>query len=185
MKFGKIENIVPVVADGGIAHPDIKDGHLIPVLVVDCTNQAALIDLCHVHENTNAGDVTTVWTWNLLDMRHVYLKIDFIKPVKTFASIRFDVRTQGGLVCGILTAHAFYLQPSAFGAKVSEGVGKPNILIEVPSDVFPPDWYATFEKQLVERYKGNGYDKTQARQAAKQYIQRVKEAWSLRAPSTK
>lgn len=185
MQIGKIENIVSVASDGGMAHPDIKDGHIIPVLIVDCANNGALIDLCHLHQDMPPGDVSAVWTWKLLSKRYVYLKLEFIKPVKVTASIKFDVRKQGGLVCGIISNHAFYLQPLAFGAKVSEGFGKSNILIEVPSKVVPPNWNASFEDQMVKRYRQEGYDRTQARQAAKQYMKRANEAWLLRAPRAK
>lgn len=185
MKFEKIENIVSVIGDGGIGHPEVKDGHIIPVLVVDCTGNRALIDVCHLQQDTPPGDVNSVWRWNLLDRRNVYLRLDFVRPVKTSATIRFDVQTQGGLVCGIITAHAFYLQPSIFGLKVSESFHKPKILIEVPSHVTPPSWYSNFESQLVKRYRHDGYDKVQARQAAKQYMQRAKETFALRVPTGK
>lgn len=185
MKFGKIENIVNVVADGGIGHPEINDGNLIPVVIVDCQNHTELIDLCLLHENVPPGDVETKWIWNVLNRRNVYLRVEFSSPVKTSASIRFDVRKQGGVVSGIIIAHAFYLQPSAFGSRASEGLGQPNILIEVPSAVTPPDWYAVFEKQLTKRYRDEGYDKTQAKQAAREYIKRAKETWLLRVPQGK
>jgi len=185
MKFERIENVVPVVSDGAIAHPDINDGNLIPVLVVDCQNHAELVDLCHLHQETPPGDVVTKWVWNMLNRRYIYLRIEFSKPVKTTASLQLDVRKQGGMVCGIMLAHAFYFQPSSFGAKVSEGFGKPNILIEVPSNVVPPQWDSVFEKQLIKRYKDSGYDNVQAKQAARQYIQRAKETWLLRAPRAK
>lgn len=185
MKFGKIENIVPVVADGAISHPEINDGNLIPVLVVDCHNNGELIDLCRLHENAPPGNVETRWVWNALNKRHVFLRVEFSSPVKTLASIKFDVQKQGGLVSGIMVAHAFYFQPSAFGLRVSEGIDQPKILIEVPSGVSLPGWYAVFEKQLTKRYRSEGYDRAHAKQAAKGYIQRAKETWLLRAPRRK
>lgn len=182
MKLQRIENVVIVTSDGGIAHSDIKDGHIIPVVVVDCAHHPALIDVCLIQEHTPPGDVHSVWMWDLLDRRHVYLRLNFEKPVKTTTSIRFDVRTQGGLVTGIMAAHAFYLQPSAFAAKVSEGLNSSKILIEIPFKVTPPNWEKNFEEQLVKRYKKRGYDKAQAKQAAMHYMQRAKETWTLRAP---
>jgi hypothetical protein len=181
-RFGKIENIITVVSDGGIAHPDVLDGRIVPVVIVDCTENLELVDLCQIQRVTPPGDVQSVWTWNLVDKRYVYLKLDFLKPVKITATLKFDVRKRGGLVSGILACHAFYLQPSEFGLTVSEGFTKPNILIEIPSKVIPIDWYSTFEAQLVKRFKQDGYDKVRAKHSAKAYIQRVKETWILRMP---
>lgn len=182
MKIGKISNIAPVVADGGIAHPGVNNGQMIPVLVIDCQNVTTLVDLCHIHQGTPPGDVETLWFWSLPDFRHVYLRIAFKKPVQVTANLKFDVRRQGGLVYGILSSHAFYLQPSAFGASVSEGYGKQNILVEVPSEVTPPRWRTVWEQQLTKRYRDAGHDRKQAKEAAKQYMARARETWLLRVP---
>jgi len=182
VKFGKISNIAPVVADGAIAHPSINSGKITPVLVIDCKNVAALIDLCHIHRSTPPGDVESIWFWNLPDFQHVYLRITFSKPVQVTANIKFDVKRQGGLVHGILTSHAFYLQPSAFGASASEGLGKSNILVEVPRHVTPPKWNTVWEHQLTKRYRKAGHDRKQAKEAAKQYMMRARETWLIQTP---
>jgi len=182
VKIGKISNIAPVVADGGIAHPGVNNGQIIPVLVIDCQNVATLVDLCHIHRDTPPGDVETVWFWSLPNFQHVYLKVTFQKPVQVTANIKFDVKRQGGLVHGILTSHAFYLQPSAFGGSVSEGLGKSNILVEVPSKVTPPRWDEVWGQQLTKRYREIGHDRKQAKEAAKQYTARARETWLIQVP---
>lgn len=179
MKIGRIENIVPVIADGGIADPLVSHGRMIPVLVVDCEHHSALIDLCHIHKNTPPGDVVSTWVIDWFDKQHIYLQLNFVKPIKTTASLKFGVRKQGGLIYGIMAAHGFYFQPSSFAPKVSQGLDKPKILIEVHSQVTPPNWDSIYEKQLVKRYKSEGYDRIQARQAAKQHVDRAKEFWLI------
>jgi len=118
----------------------------------------------------------------LPNFQHVYLKVTFQKPVQVTANIKFDVKRQGGLVHGILTSHAFYLQPSAFGGSVSEGLGKSNILVEVPSKVTPPRWDEVWGQQLTKRYREIGHDRKQAKEAAKQYKARARETWLIQVP---
>ncbi len=179
MKISKLENVVPIVADGAIANPVFAEGRMIPVLIVDCSEHQALVDLALVHQDTPPGDVRTRWAWVVFDKRHVYLEVSFIKPVQTTATIQFDVRKQGVLVYGILVAHGFYLQPSNFGKTASEGFGKPNVIVEVPAGVTPPNWDAVCESQLAKRFKKQGFSRTQARQAALEHIARAKEMWNI------
>jgi hypothetical protein len=179
-RFQALENIVPVVADGGIAHPMFADRRMIPTLIVDCENCPQLVDLVRIHKDTPPGDVKSVWCWaSLIGRREVYLNLEFVKPLALVTTIKFDVRTQGGLVEGILLTHAFYLQPASEAAKVSEGVGKPLIVVEVPQNVKPPGWAKAHLTQLVKRYVHLGYSRAQASDAAKEHIARAREFWSI------
>ena len=68
----------------------------------------------------------------------------------------------------------------------SEGFGKPNIIVEVPPQVVPPlNWDATCVAQIAKGFKREGYSDKQARETAKQHVQRAKEFWTIRTRGEK
>lgn len=52
---------VPIVGDGAIANPDLGDGRIVPVLIVDCEGFSALEDLISLHQGLPPGDVVSMW----------------------------------------------------------------------------------------------------------------------------
>ncbi len=168
-------NFVPMVGDGIIGDPDWGDGRLIPVLILDCAAHPSLEDLILAHKDTPPGDVTTTWGWNLFSKKEVYLTFRFHRPVETSATIAFDVSNKGGIVDCIINVRGVYLQPITSGAKVSEGMGKPKILVEVSPATTFPDWKKIYLKSLEKSYRKRGLSKLQAATAAKDHIARLRE----------
>lgn len=183
----KIESyrLVPIVADGAIGHPDILDGRILPVLILDCAKHQALEDVIHAHEHTPPGDCTTTWKWKLLSRRHVYLQLDFRFPIETTAVVAFEVATQGALVESIINTRCVYLQPLSSGELVSEGLGMPKILVEVPATTTFPIWDALHRRALEKRYKKKGLSSKQAREAVTQHLARMHDIQFRKKPAGK
>lgn len=184
MTIGKIElrHLVPIVGDGAIAHPDIGEGRLIPVLILDCNNHPALRDLILIHAETPPGDVVVRWGRRIFDKRHVYLTLDFARPVATSASLCFDVQKQGRLVDWIINARGVYLQPSTSGRKVMEGIDQPKIVIEIPPGTTLPGWDKMYQSSVIKSYTRHGYSRVQAKEAAAQHLARLREMAAMRMP---
>lgn len=182
MTIGKIElrHSVPIVGDGAIANPDIGDGRLIPVLIVNCENHSALHDLILIHADTPPGDVVVRWGRRMFDKKKIYLSLDFARPVATSASFCFEVSKQGGLVDWIINARAVYLQPSASGAKVIEGLDQPKIVVEIPPETTLPGWEGIYRNSVSRTYRKNGCSRAEAKDATDQHLARLRELSSMR-----
>lgn len=182
MTIGKIElrHLVSIVGDGAIGNPDIGEGRLIPVLIVDCENHPALHDLILIHADTPPGDVVVRWGRRIFDKKRVYLTLDFARPVATSASFCFEVSKQGGLVDWIINTRAVYLQPSASGAKVKEGLDQPKIVVEIPPETTLPGWEDIYRNSVIRTYRKNGCTRTEAKEAADQHLARLRELSAMR-----
>lgn len=167
--------LVPIVGDGAIADPDLGDGRLIPVLILDCAEHRQLEDLIVAHKDTLPGDVTTTWSRKLFGKNQVFLTFEFHRPVETSATIAFDVSAKGGLVDCIINVRGVYLQPLTSGTNVSGGMGKPKILVEVPPTTTFPGWKEIYLRSVEKSYRKRGLSKAQAQSAAKGHIARLRE----------
>jgi hypothetical protein len=182
MTIGKIElrHLVPIVGDGAIGNPNIGEGRLIPVLILDCKNHPALHDLILIHADTPPGDAVVRWGRRMFDKKHVYLTLDFARPVATTASFCFDVSKQGGLVDWIINTRAVYLQPSASGAKVIEGLDQPKIVVEIPPETTLPGWEDIYRNSVSKTYRENGCTRAEAKEATDQHLARLRELSAMR-----
>lgn len=187
--FGqKVEDkeVVTVVADGMIGHPGIQSGRLVPVLVVDCARHPALEALIHAHKDTPPGDVVCSWGWNRFSKKNVYLRLSFKHPVETSATIPFQVSRQGVLVESILNAHAVYLQPLTSGNRVSDGIGKPKIIVEVPGSASFPIWQDLYRRELEDQYRSKGLARPLAKIAAREHLALLRDVQlRRRSPSAR
>jgi len=183
----KKHTIVPIVGDGAIAAPSIAWARLIPVLIVDCNNHKPLEDLILVHKDTPPGDVLVSWGWESwgwerFRKRQAFLTLNFQRPVETSATFCFDVSLQGGIVDWIINVRGLYLQPLSSGAKVSEGIAKPKILIEVPPTATFPSWDKIYRRSVEKKYQRQGLSKKQAVEATVEHFARLREL-QLRTPN--
>ncbi len=170
----KMSKPIQIIRDGAIGTPNIGDGRLIPVLILDCDQRRDLYDMVMAHEDTPPGDVTVTWGRKLLSKKSVYLIIDFKKPVETQAVIEFDIAKYGGLADLIINARAFYFQPKDCGNRVMDGLDKPKILIEVPYGAKLDDWDSILHSFLVKRFRKQGASKQEAIAAAKAHLDRLR-----------
>lgn len=179
----KTLHLVPIVGDGVIGDPTFVDGRLIPVLILDCSQHQLLEDLILAHKDTPPGDVTTVWSRKLFSKKEVFLTFEFHRPVETSATIAFDVSTKGGLVDCIINVRGVYLQPLTSGSKVTEGMGKPKILVEVPPTTTFPGWKEIYLRSVEKYYRKRGLPKAQALSAAKDHIARIRNIQFRKKPN--
>lgn len=183
--FGqKIESreMVTVIADGMIGHPGIQSGRLVPVLVIDCADHPALEALIHAHKDSPPGDVVCSWGWSRFSKKKVYLSLRFKHPVETAATISFQVSHQGVLVEAILVARAVYLQPLTSGSRVSEGMTKPKIIVEVPGSATFPIWRDIYRRELENQYRSRGLSRSQSKAAAKDHLALQRDVQLRMAP---
>ncbi|WP_212786582.1 hypothetical protein [Ferrigenium kumadai] len=170
----KMTKPIQIIGDGALAMPDIGDGRLIPVLIIDCDSRRDLYDVVMAHEDMPPGDVTVTWGRKLLSKKSVYLIIDFKKPVETQAVIEFDIAKFGGIADLIINARAFYFQPNDSGNRVVTGLDKPKILVEVPYEAKLDDWDSILHNFLVKRFRKQGANKQEANTAAKAHLDRLR-----------
>ena len=176
---------VTIVADGMIGNPGIQFGRLVPVLVIDCTRHPALQALIHAHKDTPPGDVVCMWGWNRFSRKNVYLTLEFRLPVETSVTIPFQVSSQGILVESILNARSVYLQPLSSGSRVSEGLEKPKIIVEVPTSASFPIWDDLYRRELEGQYRSSGLTRAQARSAAQKHLLLIRDIqFRKRPPAT-
>jgi hypothetical protein len=177
----ELSNTIKIVGDGAIAMPDIGDGRLIPVLIVDCDSRRDLFDMVMAHQDTPPGDVTVTWGRAFFSRKSVYLILEFKKPVETKAVIEFDIAKYGGTADLIINARAFYFQPKDSGTRVIEGLDKPKIIIEVPYETKLDDWDSILHNYLVKKFKKQGATKKEAIAAAQAHLENFRKM-SLRTP---
>lgn len=180
MAVGKIDlsNTVQIVSDGAIATGPIGEGRLIPVVVVDCGEHRPLVELVQLHEHTPPGDVSSLWAKKLFDKKHIFLRLEFQRPVVTDVTLQFSLEKHLALVDGIMKSRGLYLQPSEFASRVSRGMEKPKILVEVPSTF--PAWDALQLELVAKQFRRNGASRKDAKVLAREHIQSMSEIWARR-----
>ena len=178
-----VKDLVTIVADGMIGHPGIQSGRLVPVLVIDCAQHPALEALVHAHAETPPGDVVCSWGWNRFSKKNVYLTLRFKHPVETTATIVFSVSQQGVLVESIINARAVYLQPLSSGSRVSEGMQKPKIIVEIPASATFPLWGDLYRRELEDQYRSKGLARAQAKVAARNHLSLLRDVQLRKPPS--
>lgn len=171
---------VPIVSDGAIATHSVGEGRMVPVLVVDCAEKIELRDLIYAHKDSAPGDVNVTWAIPKRDKNKVALLLEFSRPSVLEVLLQFDVKKQGGLVDGILHAHALYLQPTESGIKVVEGLDKGKIIVEIPDTGFMDTWERIYSDSLAKTFKKSGFSKKEAKEAAEQHKGMLREIWSRR-----
>jgi len=174
-------NTVRIIANGAIASKSFADGRIVPVLVVDCENNKELLQLIQMHEDTPPGDVSSIWGKKMFSSRYVFLKLEFLQPMKVLATLKFDLEKQADLVDMIIFARGFFLQPRESGDSVSEGINKPKISIEIPDGTtFPVNWDKLYKSKVVKKFRKKGFLKMEAKAMADEYISRMRDVWLKR-----
>ena len=184
IKTVKLSTPLQIVGDGAIAMPDIGDGRLIPVVIVDCDSRRDLYDLVLAHEDSLPGDVSITWFRKILSKKSVFLILKFKKPVESECVIEFDIGKYGGTVDLIINARAFYFQPKDSGTIVSKSLDKPKIIIEVPSETKLDDWDSILANHLVKKFIKQGATKKEAHEAAKTHLENWRKISLRDRPTT-
>lgn len=173
--------VAQILQVGAIGNPLINDGRLLPFLTVDCSKQPDLEQLIEVHGSTSVpGDVICTWSWSPFNKSRVYLKLDFSRPVIVSTLLAFPVEKHGYVVDWILSVRGIYLQSSKYGSCASEGLGKPAIVVEVPSNATFPIWQNLYKRVLKKKFKTEGLRGKDVERAINEYKARQREIWFRR-----
>lgn len=173
-------SIVPIVNDGAIATEEVGEGRMIPVVVVDCSEKVEFRDLIYAHENLIPGDVNITWVTPRWGNKKVGLLLEFKKPSVLEVLFQFDIKKQGGVVDAILHSNALYIQPEESGSKVSQGLEKAKIIIEVPDTGFFQEWDKRYTKIIAKNFKKSGFSKAESKKATEEFKTKLREIWVQR-----
>lgn len=161
--------ILPIISDGIMASPNVSDGHFIPILILDTSKHKAINDLVNLHEYCENGDVDSTWAIDQ-DNDYIYLFLEFKKPVRTEAIIKFDILRYGGLVESLMSTRIFYLQPGKEGDRPSNSHLNPSIFIEVPDLSLKELWSERLKKTLIKDLRSKGLSRSEAKKATPKII---------------
>ncbi|MDP1959023.1 hypothetical protein [Methylotenera sp.] len=173
-------SVVPIVRDGAIATHEIGEGRMVPVLIVDCSDNVELLDLIYAHEETPPGDVIVTWGIQKDDKNNVSLILEFLKPSALQILLQFNIELKGGVVDSIFHANALYLQPLESGERVIDGLDSAKILVEVPDTGFFETWDELYTEKLIRVFKKSGLSRKEANKAAKQHKDLLRGIWLRR-----
>ena len=168
------EIILPIIADGLRADHNILEAKFIPILIVDASCHQSIEDTVNFHYSSDSGDVIS--TWGLAKNENfICLYLEFLRPIKTEAIIKFILPQQAALVDTIMSSKMFYLQPGKEGDTVGKTLGNKGISIEVPCDnlrdIFTQRWLRLLFKDL--RSKGC------SRSEAKRFANEIIDEWKV------
>ncbi len=178
--------VTPILQIGAIGNSNVSDGRLFPFITIDCTGCPDVENFIEVHDDAPVpGDVISTWCWKPFSKSNVYLRLDFERPIVASTHLVIPVSTKGYVVDWIMAVRGLYLQSSKYGGCASEGLGKPSIIIEVPSASTFPVWPTIYQKSLVKRFKSCGLKGKAIDQAIEDYKARQREIWFRRPPNTR
>ncbi len=175
-----LSTVVPIIDDGAIATEKVGEGRMVPVVILDCTEIIELRDLIYAHEeNLPPGDVECTWGTITKDKTKVVLILNFIKPKNLEVSLHFDIEKQYSIIDGILIANGLYLQPTESGKKVSQGLQKKKIIVEIPDTGFSSKWEDLYSKMLVKKFKKSGFSRSEAIKKTEIFKEKIRELLSF------
>lgn len=161
---------VSIVADAAVASQGVREGKLIPLLIIACSDRPDISELVRVHQHLPPGDVECQWGQRQGTKGKIALFLKFIRPSEIFVVLEFDIERQGGLVDQILRAGALYIQPGQIGDRLITTTDNPKILIHIPDTGFHSEWEKIFMKQLTEGFKRRGLKGSKAKEAALMFL---------------
>ena len=173
-RYNLEENMVEIVSDAAMASSEWGDSRLIPVLVLDCSNNPGVIDLIEIHKDTPPGDVISTWLIKPFSNKFAYLRLKFIMPMNLTVIIPFELSKYSNLLDGIIQNNSVYLQDNIYQS-VEDKAKKSKVLIEIPSATTFPKWEKLYLKTMTKKYKN--------KQNAKEHIADMRKIWSKRKVS--
>jgi hypothetical protein len=162
---------VRIVGDAGIAHPDVAEGRMIPVVIVDTSDRPDIDEMIKVHEHLKTGDLIANWSQRMGHPNEVELALTFVRPVEIKVFIEFDLtRNHGMLVEGILAAKALYLQAGREGDRLGRNIKAAKVIMGIPDTGFRDGWEKIYLNYAISKFKMEGMSRTNAKRSAKEYI---------------
>ena len=149
------EIILPIISNAAIASPKIADSHFIPILIVDTSNHKAIDDVVNLHDYYESGDLDSTWAIDE-NNKDIYLFLEFKKPVRVEATLKFDILQYGGLVDTIMSTRIMYLQPGKEGDRYSNTEDNPRISMEIPDTSLRSIWSEKWKKATIKDLRSTG-----------------------------
>lgn len=174
-----------IVGDAAIARPDVGEGRLIPLVILDTTNRPDLEEYIRIHEFVRSGDV--VCQWGQLEGRKntIALILSFVRPAELIAIIEFDLdRNHGILVEQALAARALYIQAGRDGDRLKYTMDASKVIVEVPDLKLLPHWDKIHFQHMMEKMRAHGLPRSDARRKARMAVDEMRKlASAARVPS--
>lgn len=161
---------VPIIADGAVATRQPLSGHLVPVLILDTSDRADIVELIRIQRHLPPGDVVSSWGGHSRTARTILLLLEVSRPLRTKILLEFDIATQGILVDFILAVRAVGLQGGTLGDRLSTTMEHDRMILEVAATGFEPKWNELLRRELNRDYRRQGLTKRQANQATEQTV---------------
>ncbi|MBX0289532.1 hypothetical protein K3G63_03735 [Hymenobacter sp. HSC-4F20] len=172
-------DVFNVVADGAISLPGIGEGRFIPAVIINPITNKSISDMIKLHQTTPPGDTLMTWSTPLIGNEYVVLNFEFTKPLIVQFGIKFDIKSQGMLVDGIIQSRGLYLCIGTIYDKVSD-LSVDRILIDVPNLGFDKKWNNIIYNSLSKKYRKDGFSTKQAREAAKKQLKNSRDFLHMR-----
>lgn len=166
---------VRVIGDGAIATVNVADGRLLPAILFDSTSRPDLRDMIVAHRDAIVpGDVRTVWGSGAgIGRGEIDLILEFIKPVRTVAVLRFSIIEYGGIIDQIIRTGGMYLVAGDATDRAVTKIlqGAPHLIVDVRAEF--PRWESLLRDTLFRDGRTKGLKK----EAAKNYANSVMKKW--------
>jgi hypothetical protein len=176
------DKFVTIVGDGSISTGKVGEGRMIPLVIVDATDRADLVEMVRLHEQSQ-GDVRLRWASVTDTFEEVVLICKFVRPVEVECVIVFNIDKHGILVDQALAKKALYFQPGAPGDRLKNTWNNPRIIMEMPEMAFRPSWDKMYFKSVVKQLRARGLQKSEANRAAESVIRQLRDVSDFRMPT--
>ncbi len=97
--------------------------------------------------------------------------------------MEFDLSTWAGSVDQIVMTQAVYIQPGRPGDRLITTMDHGRLLIEIPAREFRDEWDRIFRKSAADKFRREGMNRAQAKQAAEGFMKTWRETLSMRMRS--
>lgn len=173
-------NCFSIVADGAMSNHHTADGRLIPIVILDCSDDTTLSDLISFHSASELGDANSTWGIKRFSKNIVFLIIDFVNPVGLHIAIKFNVNQHHSIIDGIIHSRAVYIQPGKIGDRVSHDINADKLLIEIPKKTTFDSWDKILYSLILKKFKKEGVSRKNIKSAVTGYISTSRDAWGKR-----
>ena len=155
-KWSKVQKVTDftrslVVSCSTLTSVGIANGKTIPVIFVENDSENKIESSILLHQNVKQGMCST--QWGITDDSKYALFLEFSLPTENRIVLLFDILKHGYIVAHILRMQCMYLMIGTKGAKLSQHLNSPKLLIEVKNEDFLPEWNKIFKKEYTKHLK--------------------------------
>lgn len=177
--------IAPIVGDGAIANPDVGDGRMFPLVILDTTERPDIDAAIAAHDQSPQGDVNVQWGRMPERADTVMLVLTFIRPVEAVVLVEFVLdKHHGILIEQVLSNNGLYIQAGRPGDRLRFDVNRPKILAEIPETGFRSTWDRIYLSSTAARLRRKGLSRSDAKRAARNAVEQAR-AIALTRPNFK